>query len=138
LQYSPHHDHSFPPTWPVYTPALKLANWLESYASSLDLNVWTSSNVSNAAPDASGSKWTVAIKRPHGERVFKEVRHVVFATGLGSGDEGAKLPVYLGMVSVMLSPSIFRFRVGLININNSGDIQGRNNSFEPAQTSFGS
>jgi cation diffusion facilitator CzcD-associated flavoprotein CzcO len=104
LQYSPSQNRSFPPTWPVYAPALKLANWLESYASSLDLNVWTSSTVANAAPDASGSKWTVAIKRSDGERVFKEVRHVVFATGLGGGDEGAKLPVYPGMVSVVLSP----------------------------------
>jgi hypothetical protein len=95
-------NNSFPPTWPVYTPALKLANWLESYASSLDLNVWTSSTVTNAAPDASGSKWTVAIERPDGERVFKEVKHVVFATGLGGGDEGAKLPVYPGMVSAII------------------------------------
>jgi cation diffusion facilitator CzcD-associated flavoprotein CzcO len=90
---------SFPSTWPVYTPALKLANWLESYASSLDLNVWTSSTVTSAIPDASGTKWTVIIKRPDGERVFKQVRHVVFATGLGSGDEGVKLPVYPGAVS---------------------------------------
>jgi hypothetical protein len=103
LQYSPHYNHSFPPTWPVYTPALKLADWFESYASSLDLNVWTASTVTNAAPDGSGSKWTVVIKRPDGERVFKEVRHVVFATGFGDG--AAELPVYPGMVSI----GIFKF-----------------------------
>jgi hypothetical protein len=115
LRYSQCQNRRFPPTWPVYAPARKLANWLESYASSLDLNVWTSSTVINARPDASGSKWTVAINRPDGERVFKEVRHVVFATGLGSGDEGMKLPVYPGMVSdtfiLFQYPS---FRGGLI------------------------
>lgn len=100
LNYTHHIITSFPPTWPVYTPALKLANWLESYASSLELNVWTSSTVISATPDASGTKWTVTIKRPNGERVFKEVRHVVFATGLGGGDEGLKLPVYPGVVSI--------------------------------------
>lgn len=86
----------FPPTWPVYTPALKIADWLESYASSLELDVWTSSTVLSATPDASGSKWTVHIQRPNGERVFKQVRHVVFATGLGGGDEGLNLPKYPG------------------------------------------
>jgi hypothetical protein len=33
--------------------------------------------------------------------MFKEVRHVVFATGLGSGEEAENLPVYPGMVSMM-------------------------------------
>jgi cation diffusion facilitator CzcD-associated flavoprotein CzcO len=103
LQYSPFYNHSFPPTWPVYAPGLKLANWLESYASSLDLNVWTSSTVTNAVPDASGSKWMVTIKCPDGERVFKEVRHVVFATGFG-GEE--KMPIYPGMVSTVFSFSM--------------------------------
>lgn len=56
----------------------------------------------SATPDASGSKWNVSIQRPDGERVFKEVRHVVFATGLGGGDEGVKLPVYPGTVRMKL------------------------------------
>jgi len=97
LGYSRQMSTSFPPTWPVYTPAVKLANWLESYASSLELNVWTSSTIVSAAPDAPGTKWTITIKRPDGERVFKQVKHVIFATGLGGGDEGVKLPVYPGV-----------------------------------------
>lgn len=63
--------------------------------------MWTSSTVASAVPDASGTKYTVVINRPDGERVFKEVRHVIFATGLGGGDEGVKLPVYPGAVSMM-------------------------------------
>jgi hypothetical protein len=38
---------SFPPTWPVFTPAVKLGDWLESYAHALELNVWTSSEVTS-------------------------------------------------------------------------------------------
>ncbi|KAF9238064.1 hypothetical protein BU15DRAFT_88492 [Melanogaster broomeanus] len=36
---------SFPKTWPVYCPASKLGDWLESYATALDLNVWLSSSI---------------------------------------------------------------------------------------------
>lgn len=74
----------FPPTWPVYAPARKVANWLESYADILDLNVWTSSEVTAAVQDPSDNKWKVAVKRGDGtERVLK-VNHVVFATGFSS------------------------------------------------------
>ncbi|KAG5640708.1 hypothetical protein DXG03_007477, partial [Asterophora parasitica] len=84
----------FPPTWPVYTPAVKLANWLEHYAESLELNVWTSSSVVSASP--AGDAWKATIKRGDGsERTFT-VNHIVFATGLGSND-GA-IPVYPGML----------------------------------------
>ncbi|MDB5317602.1 MAG: monooxygenase, partial [Rhodospirillales bacterium] len=32
-------DMPFPPTWPVYIPKDKLANWFEAYAESMELNV---------------------------------------------------------------------------------------------------
>ncbi len=31
----------FPPTWPVFIPKDKLANWFETYVESLELNFWT-------------------------------------------------------------------------------------------------
>ncbi|KAL8688611.1 MAG: hypothetical protein Q9218_005518 [Villophora microphyllina] len=40
------YDHmpylNFPPNWPVFTPKDKLAEWFETYAKALELNVWTS------------------------------------------------------------------------------------------------
>ncbi|KAJ7511132.1 hypothetical protein B0H11DRAFT_1954105 [Mycena galericulata] len=83
----------FPPTWPVYTPALKLGNWLENYADALELDVWTSSTVVSARQNASGS-WDVVVERGGKDRVFK-VKHLVFATGIGAGEP--KLPTYPGM-----------------------------------------
>ncbi|KAJ6564733.1 FAD/NAD(P)-binding domain-containing protein [Mycena capillaripes] len=83
----------FPPTWPIYTPAKKLANWMEHYADALELEVWTSSTVASARPMASGS-WDVIINRSGKERVFK-VKHVVFATGMGDGE--GKIPSFPGM-----------------------------------------
>ena len=52
--------------------------------------------MSNASPDSSNTKWVVTIQRSDGrEQVFREVKHLVFATGFG---EEGKLPVYPGMV----------------------------------------
>ncbi|TFK44042.1 hypothetical protein BDQ12DRAFT_730165 [Crucibulum laeve] len=76
----------FPPTWPVYAPALKLANWLEHYAEILELNVWLSSKITSVKQDPSTGKWSATITRGDGkERKFEGINHVVFATGLGSG-----------------------------------------------------
>lgn len=75
----------FPASWPVYTPALKLADWLESYAHSMELDVWTSATVMSVTPGTKGKKWTVTVQRADKkERIF-EVNHVVFALGFGSG-----------------------------------------------------
>ncbi|KAF8634275.1 hypothetical protein AX17_004231 [Amanita inopinata Kibby_2008] len=86
----------FPSSWPVYSPARKLANWLESYAESLELNVWTSSTVTRATQDSGSRRWTVTIQRADGtERLFRNVKHLVFATGL-SGVE-PNIPKIPGM-----------------------------------------
>jgi len=62
-----------------------MANWLESYAQSLELDVWTSATVLSVEPGTKGKRWSVRVVRGDGrERVF-EVNHVVFATGFGNG-----------------------------------------------------
>nr|GAT58193.1 predicted protein [Mycena chlorophos] len=83
----------FPPQWPVYTPAKKLANWLESYAEALELPVWTSAEVKSATTNDLGM-WRVTIGRDGQDRVFN-VKHLVFATGFGS--YRGRLPTYPGM-----------------------------------------
>ncbi|KAF9522147.1 hypothetical protein CPB83DRAFT_823118 [Crepidotus variabilis] len=75
----------FPSTWPVFTPAKKLANWLESYAEALELNVWTSTTVLNATQDPQTNVWSIKVKKGDGsERVFK-VKHLVLAIGFLGG-----------------------------------------------------
>ncbi|KAJ7648069.1 hypothetical protein FB45DRAFT_895162 [Roridomyces roridus] len=83
----------FPPTWPVFTPAMKLGDWLESYAKAMELDVWTSSVVRTARKNDSGT-WDVVVERQGKERTFT-VKHVVFALGLGANE--GKLPSYPGM-----------------------------------------
>ncbi|EJD04564.1 FAD/NAD-binding domain-containing protein [Fomitiporia mediterranea MF3/22] len=85
----------FPLSWPVWSPAPKLADWLEFYANSMELNVWTSSTIENIQQNPSGKGWTVSVKRADGSiRVFNP-RHIVFAHGFGGGV--ANLPKFPGM-----------------------------------------
>ncbi|KAI0638753.1 FAD/NAD-P-binding domain-containing protein [Trametes polyzona] len=75
----------FPPSWPVYTPAHKLAGWLEYYAEAMELNVWTSSTVTKADQDANG-EWNVTVEKPDGSTRVFHVKHLVFAIGLGGNN----------------------------------------------------
>ncbi|GFZ51133.1 hypothetical protein JCM24511_08891 [Saitozyma sp. JCM 24511] len=81
----------FPSNWPIFTPAGKLANFLESYVDVLEINTWCESELDplRTAFDERTQQWNVTILRtmPDGskqERQFK-VSHVVLATGLGGG-----------------------------------------------------
>ena len=90
----------FPSTWPKYAPVGKvlifpnihgsdsyrnqLAKWLEIYAESLELNVWTSSTVAKASQDSITKRWNITVRRADAsDRIFK-VKHVLFATGFDS------------------------------------------------------
>lgn len=75
----------FPPTWPIFTPKDKLADFLESYASFLELNVWTKTNLTSSSWDDSKKQWTITVERTQ-EDGSKETRtfnphHVILATG---------------------------------------------------------
>lgn len=73
----------FPPTWPTYIPKDMLANWFEAYASALELNVWTGTELIAGSYDAERRRWNVTLRRDGGDRVVHP-RHLVFATGVSS------------------------------------------------------
>jgi cation diffusion facilitator CzcD-associated flavoprotein CzcO len=70
----------FPRSWPVYSAKDKIADWLEFYASSMELNVWTSTQLLASEFDEATSSWTLRVQTEDGERVVRP-RHVVLATG---------------------------------------------------------
>jgi len=76
-------------------PFYQLADWLESYAQSLELNVWTSSTVVKAVQDASTHHWIVTVKLSDGRERVLRPHHLVFAIGVGGGFPN--MPVYPGM-----------------------------------------
>ncbi|GAB1318037.1 Putative flavin-containing protein [Madurella fahalii] len=89
----------FPDSWPVFTPKDKMADWLEFYARTLDLNVWTSTSLVSQKWDGAKNQWTVVIERVRGDNGQTETRtlhakHIVLATG-HSGK--ANMPIIPGM-----------------------------------------
>ncbi|KAF8989026.1 FAD/NAD-P-binding domain-containing protein [Cyathus striatus] len=71
----------FPKNWPLYTPRDKLADWIEHYAVSQDLVVWTKSTIIPFPTyDQVQKKWTVAINRD-GEGIIVRPTHIVVAIG---------------------------------------------------------
>jgi cation diffusion facilitator CzcD-associated flavoprotein CzcO len=71
----------YPENWPIYTPRDKLANWLEQYAISQDLVIWTNSRaLPTPTYDAVSKRWTVVIDRA-GEKITLHPNHIVLAAG---------------------------------------------------------
>ena len=75
----------FPPSWPVYTPKDKLADWLESYARTMELNVWTGTELVESTHQGDQG-WVVTLRRADGSTRTVRPRHLVLATGV-SGTE---------------------------------------------------
>lgn len=72
----------FPPSFPIWLSKDQLADWLESYATSMECNVWNSTKVVGASFDESSKKWTVTLEKPGGTLREINCKHVVFSTGV--------------------------------------------------------
>ena len=59
----------------------QLADWLESYAHTLELNVWTSTTALKASQDAE-KKWLVTVKRGDDQERILRVSHLGKALAL--------------------------------------------------------
>jgi len=82
----------FPVTWPVFIPKDKLASWFESYADSLDLKVWTGTELAGGDYDAHARAWHVTLRRADGSQRIMRPRHLVFATGVSAIPEMPRQP----------------------------------------------
>lgn len=70
----------FPQSWPVYTAKDKIADWLEFYASAMELNVWTSTELLSSTYDEESASWTIHVRTVDGERELRPA-HLILATG---------------------------------------------------------
>ncbi len=61
------YDHlpylKFPDNWPVFAPKDKIADWLESYTTIMELNYWTNTEAKSARYDEATGEWTVEVER---------------------------------------------------------------------------
>lgn len=72
----------FPDTWPVYIPKDKLANWLEFYAESMEVNVWTKTAFLGAEYNNSQKRWTARLQMADGTLRIMRPSHIVMAVGV--------------------------------------------------------
>ncbi|KAJ8694671.1 hypothetical protein PTI98_007327 [Pleurotus ostreatus] len=71
----------FPTTWPRFTPKDKLADWMEQYAISQDLVVWTNSQaLPQPIYEPDTKTWRVKVNRD-GRIIELNPTHIVVATG---------------------------------------------------------
>jgi cation diffusion facilitator CzcD-associated flavoprotein CzcO len=74
----------FPPSTPVFIPKDKLANWFESYADAMELNIWTGTELKNGTFDDTTGRWEIALRRHDGSERTLRPRHLIFATGVSA------------------------------------------------------
>ena len=72
----------FPASWPAYLSKDELADWLESYAAIMSLDVRTSTEITGACYDEAAGRWSVTLRRPGGAVTDLHPRDVVLATGV--------------------------------------------------------
>lgn len=70
----------FPDSWPVYTPKDKLGDFLEAYATIMDLNIWNGTEFTAASYDDEQQHWDVTVRRD-GQPVQLRPTHIVMAVG---------------------------------------------------------
>ena len=74
----------FPPNTPVFIPKDKLANWFESYADAMELNIWTGTELKTGTFDETTGRWEVSLRRQDGSERTLRPRHLIFATGVSA------------------------------------------------------
>ena len=81
----------FPDDWPVFTPKDKMGDWLEHYAGIMDLDYWTSTEVTGATFNEVDGRWDVMVTRDGTESLIHPVE-LVFATGMSGVPNKPQLP----------------------------------------------
>lgn len=73
---------SFPRTYPEYLPKDMFGNWLETFATHLEVPVWTNAQLESGQRDPETGEWALRVNRD-GEIRELRPKHVVLATGGG-------------------------------------------------------
>ena len=72
----------FPESWPVYLPKDMIATWLELYAFSMEIDVWTGTAFAGATYDEDALLWHAEVRRADGSVRALRPRHIVLAIGV--------------------------------------------------------
>ena len=107
----------FPKTWPKYIAKDKIANWIESYVETLEIDFWTRTTFEGATWDAVAKRWTARLERGDGSVRVLHPRHIVMATSVS------------GTPNIPEIPTLDRFKGEVVHsskFSNGGQWKGRN------------
>jgi putative flavoprotein involved in K+ transport len=72
----------WPPGWPRYLPKDMVAGWIETYAWSMECNVWTETELVEARFSASEGRWKARLRKADGSERVMHAKHLIFANGV--------------------------------------------------------
>ncbi len=109
----------FPKTWPKYIAKDKIANWLESYVETLEIDFWTRTTFKGAVWDDKTKRWTanLALDVADGAGRTLHPRHIIMATSVS------------GTPNIPEIPTLDRFKGQVVHSSrfaNGGEWKGRN------------
>jgi len=102
LRYMP-----FPVTWPDYIPKDKIANWLETYVESMDLNFWTRTTFEGARYDEASATWQATVRREGEAPRPLRPKHIILATSVSSVPNIPAIPTIENFKGTVLHSSQF-------------------------------
>ncbi|MBN9540060.1 MAG: NAD(P)/FAD-dependent oxidoreductase, partial [Alphaproteobacteria bacterium] len=84
----------FPRTWPKYIPKDKIANWIESYVETMEIDFWTRTTFRGATWDPAEQRWTVQLALDVADGVGRTLhpRHIVMATSVSGTPKLPDIP----------------------------------------------
>ena len=89
------YDHlpylKFPENWPVFSPKDKVADWLESYVTVMEVLYWGGTVARSASYDEQAGEWTVEVERD-GQPLTLRPKQLVLATGMSGKPNVPRLP----------------------------------------------
>lgn len=115
----------FPENFPVFMSKDKLGDWLEMYATAMELNIWSSTIVRSARFDDEAKEWIVDVER-HGKKLVVRPKQLVIATGLSGKPKTPNIPGAESFAGVQYHSSEHRDSAGLAGKNVI--VLGSNNS----------
>jgi putative flavoprotein involved in K+ transport len=102
LRYMP-----FPPTWPDYIPKDKIANWLEAYVESMEVNFWTRTTFERAEYNEATQSWRAMVRRSDGSVRTLCPKHIVMATSVSGTPNVPKIETIENFAGKILHSSQF-------------------------------
>lgn len=97
----------FPRPWPKYIPKDKLANYLENYVDSMEVDYWPRTDFQGARWDAQAGCWVARLALADGSIREMRPRHIVMATGVAARPNMPQIPTLEHFAGTVVHSSQF-------------------------------